>query len=112
MFCLFPLFVFFRLLSVFFFPFVSGGWGEGDLGDAPTIAAQAGSGVGYGYTGGKAKSCPLFAVPCLRGMAAKGSGDAAAIALRAACSGLEVTESKPNQTSNVAIINDHSDQPE
>ena len=51
--------------SVFFsFPLSQAEWGEGDLGDTPTIAAQAGSGAGNGYTGGKAKSCLLFAVPC------------------------------------------------
>ena len=45
----------------------------------------------------KTKSCLLFVVPCLRGMTARGSGDAAAMALRAACSGLEITDSKPKK---------------
>ena len=33
-------------------------WGEGDLGDTPTMTAQAGPGVGNGYTGGKCSCCP------------------------------------------------------
>ena len=56
------------------------------------MTAQAGPGAGNGYTGGKAKSCLLFLVSYSRGTAARGSGDAA---LRAACSGLEITDSKP-----------------
>ena len=33
-------------------------WGEGDLGDTPTMTAQASPGVGNEYTGGKCSCCP------------------------------------------------------
>ena len=58
--------------------------------ETPTITAQAGSGVGKGYTcGGKRL---LF-------LACEGQRHAAAaIALRAACSGIEITDSKQNKT--------------
>ena len=49
------------------------------------MTVQAGPGVGNGYTGGKAKPCLLLA---------RGGGDAAAVALRAACSGIANTRIK------------------
>ena len=74
------LFFFCACVSVLFFSFVLGGkWGEGDRGDTSTITAQAGSEVGDGYTWRKRL---LF-------LACEGQRHAAAaIALRAACSGI------------------------
>ena len=68
----FCLFLFFCFLAVL---------GKRRRCETPTMTAQAGPGVGKGYTGGKG---PLFSLLAI----ARGSGIAAAIALRAACSGI------------------------
>ena len=49
--------------------------------ETPTMTAQAGPGVGKGYTGRKLASLS-------RGVCPRGQRQAAAIALRAACSGI------------------------
>ena len=49
--------------------------------ETPTMTAQAGPGVGKGYTGGKLASLSRGACP-------RGQRQAAAVALRAACSGI------------------------
>ena len=83
------------MVGPFLFPLLQAEGGEGDLGDTPTMTAQAGPGAGNGYTGGKQSPVSCLSSLCLRGMTARGSGDTAAMALRAACSGLEITDSKP-----------------
>ena len=47
------LFLCFCFVSLFLFLLCQADWGEGDLGDTPTMTARAGPGVGNGYTGGK-----------------------------------------------------------